>query len=1134
MPFHTTERRIYPRHKVNGISVVPRPPSSTSSSPTSSQESGDWNFADDRSFSDSTDPILRDDDPWLRSRSGYKPQETVTTLPRPSVPPPSTILPFHWDIDLANAARRTQRDLDAAHRFQEYKKFKTFPPNTRNVFETTRSSREFERFLPTDSPSFPAVELLKETDFESILRRARENHLGEQQAPSNSPDVPASDATQKKKRKKKPKKKKSSINMDEKAKEVCEDKTPRIDATVVDHTDASATSVAAAAAEPTLVAPQTAENNSVKRKPSFPSHARKSSFSDVRRSSVSSKGSTTCSPTPAPKTMEGAAPLAQADLGSDIHSLTISPMVPSALYGPLLEEVMSLGYELEGISRRSEYFGNLERTYKQGLRRPMGTDDWRQDLKSVTNFSFLLQLSKKPGGVPLSAARCLESLRAFLMRAVQSPGLTAAEREGLTNLTADDLFHVSREVRTKNAAASPDTTERRLPPREKAELRISRAEVFYSDPELPQAVFIAARMSFATPIMKKLLEATNRFELLGLKYLKDLSVDHAKYLTPYEVGDVKWHPSLEKITQKGQDGQGWVMMVVRKSNGFERVEEIVGSYLKSYLSISDSVDTEGPKLGRRRRGVSQKATDVPSINEPELFDPLEALRLNVLVSPNVEACYNQITIFFRDSELVPGGTQTWEDRQYHPQWYLHDPYIGKTLLEHAPFLTTICVVKASLFPHLGRIINRMRKEDFDIAGLKVTRMNYHTARKMLAHDEDAIRHGPEVLDRFYHELTEGPVAVFMLQRTNAVKRWLDVMSDIRKNSKTPSSESLFQGGIFASTSHRLAHAHRIALFPEGPTLRLRYWRGRDRFEKSLHPTDLITETPRYPRTLTSNRRRDSYFMEQIREPTLATSASSRSSMASPPPTPVSEMEQKDPPELVCVTLLPAHLKTDDTYRSWGAILDALLLESKKGADGSEDGFGDVASDSGSAKPGGGNEQERQKRSGGKKRRKQKKEKEMVAVLEESDGMMEPRPSSPDIPAPRLVACRYVVCGESAITEWQKFCPQWDPNVASSEVASWSERLKTEQGTTVITDDAPPWKLMQRGACLAVALEADRCAERVQAIIDRLPEYHRRCVTYTTTCDEACGQLPIFFGELFDSFYRIALERKPSVSEGVMG
>lgn len=86
----------------------------------------------------------------------------------------------------------------------------------------------------------------------------------------------------------------------------------------------------------------------------------------------------------------------------------------------------------------------------------------------------------------------------------------------------------------------------------------------------------------------------------------------------------------------------------------------IGAYLHSYLSISDSADSRPPSLGRRRRG--QKANDTPATSASELFTPFEALRLNVLVSPNVEACYQQITTFFRDSELVPAGTQGWEVR----------------------------------------------------------------------------------------------------------------------------------------------------------------------------------------------------------------------------------------------------------------------------------------------------------------------------------------------------------------------------------------------------------------------------------------------------------------------------------------
>lgn len=132
---------------------------------------------------------------------------------------------------------------------------------------------------------------------------------------------------------------------------------------------------------------------------------------------------------------------------------------------------------------KSEYFANQERLYKNGIWKPT---DWREDLKTVTSFSFSLQLSKKPEGLPLTAGRCLDGLRSFLLKAVESPGLTKDERDALQKATADDLFRVYRDVKTKGTPMTPDTTERRLPFKEKAEARIARADIFYADPELPQ------------------------------------------------------------------------------------------------------------------------------------------------------------------------------------------------------------------------------------------------------------------------------------------------------------------------------------------------------------------------------------------------------------------------------------------------------------------------------------------------------------------------------------------------------------------------------------------------------------------------------------------------------------------------
>ena len=38
------------------------------------------------------------------------------------------------------------------------------------------------------------------------------------------------------------------------------------------------------------------------------------------------------------------------------------------------------------------------------------------------------------------------------------------------------------------------------------------------------------------------------FELLGIKWLPGLSTQHAKELTPFEVGDKNWKPSIQMLT----------------------------------------------------------------------------------------------------------------------------------------------------------------------------------------------------------------------------------------------------------------------------------------------------------------------------------------------------------------------------------------------------------------------------------------------------------------------------------------------------------------------------------------------------------------------------------------------------------
>ncbi|TPX62517.1 nucleoside-diphosphate kinase [Powellomyces hirtus] len=1081
--------------------------SSKSASPTSSLEASEW--LGDKAFLETTSGSRRTELPVhnadLSNAAAYK-----TIMPTANS---SFAVDFH--TELARNGRRVEKELAMASRKSQQKKTDTFPLLSNNVYQS--SSRNYGQYIPSSSPTF-RYDRLQTLNIETLLdKMVAPSDKGNSHDSSTSPSPVTTmnaDSTLKKKKKKKPKKKRSMSNIANGTNKPLEDTHPPLaPALPVAASRGSSPIAAAVAAEPgsSSSTARISANEPV-------SHEQQLRVKEpTRRGSFARKVTSTSVSPSGPKSgaERTSVPVVTEPTLTDHFNLVVSPMVPPSFYGSLLEEVASLGYDLDGIHRRSEYFTNLERIFKNGAWKP--STEWRDDPSSTLNFSMQLQLQRKTETPAVTATQCVALLRPLALRVAQALGMSSGEREDPGSSKVRDIFRVIRDVKPKGASPLFDSTERRLPPRDKAEGRIQRAQTFHANPELPQVAFVASRMTFAIPVLKRILDPTSGFELLGIKFLKDLNTQLAKYLTPHEVGDAMWQDSIEQISRTAVDGggRGWLIFVVRKADALVEVDAIVDEYLKSYLSISETL--KGADLGRRRRHHHAKLEAA----QPLRGETLESLRLQVIVSPNVESAYQQTTIFFRDSELVPRGTRAWEDRECHPPWYLHEPHVTKTITDHAPFLSTICIIKQSSFYLFGDLLNLIKSEDFDVCGAKCTQVNMQTARRLFTR-EDAAKYPADKLESFFQELIGGPVAILLLQRTNAIKKWQEVIGALVKRSNASASKSLFHEGIYIAPTWNTARTHRLALFPEGPTLKLRYSRDNHEFGKTLFPTEMVTEAPICPRTLICNRRRESYhaFTEHQRELELARPVSVTSirsdTVVSPPPSPTSTAEI-NPPELVCLTLLPAHLTTAETYESWGVVLKALLLRDEgddaAGERGAEKDRGDHMSPEASTKP---------TRAASKRRRKQSRHQKPGQEQHAEEPV--PTIKAPPPPPPRMVACRYVVCGESAIQEWRKHSGG-RRTAPSAPVVPWATRLAHHEDMTVITDDAPPWQLMQRGACLAIALEVDR-AERVRDIIESLPQQHRRCSTYTTTCEEACGQLPVFFGELFDSFYKIVLERKP--------
>ncbi|KAJ3146356.1 hypothetical protein HDU86_008549 [Geranomyces michiganensis] len=929
---------------------------------------------------------------------------------------------------LANSSRRVESDLELARRAPHYSAGETTArPTLTKMFQATSESG-FGRYIPATAPGLH-MDDIKSADVDQLLAKFEAQEAASTTAPSLTTTGPHDEAAQQKKKKKKnkPKKKRSS--------------------SLKQATSPSPTPTAASVPAPRM---KDKDEPAKIEQPAAGPTPRSPIAAALAAEPISTPALRRNSSSRTQEDVKTAVPLlAHTDLPTDTYQVLVSPIIPPCLYAAMLEEMASGGFVIQALHRRSDLFAHQGSSW-------LAFKEWRDHPSACLSFSFAVHLSKKPTHSSLTTAACAHMLTLWAQKMQKSELLRGSEWDVIRKTPSADFFHVTKDSKTRNQNLLAESSERKLPFLESAENRLSRVQShepqFYDD-ELPQVGFMAARSAFAPPLMKKILESGSGFELLGIKYLKDISPARARYLTPYEVGDVAWTSSLDHISSTFE-GQGWFLLVVRKAQALEDMHKIVDEYLESYLRISAHNDT--PEIGRRRRSIHTKA-------EPVVEETMESLRLQVIVSPNIDSSYAQTTIFFRDAELVPRGLPDVKERSRHPPWFLYDPLVTRTMTENPPLLFTVCVLKQAAFPMIGDVLAEIRAAEFEISSAKCTHVNQALARRMFRND-DINKPPADVLERFITEMSEGPVIIFALQRENAISKWMKILEVLRAKSSVPTkSGSLFEGGIYASTTWSAAGSIRNALFPEGATTKVRYIRDNHKIHKILQQTDMVTSLPAISRALVYTRRREEVVV-------------------TPPPSPTAA--EMNPPELVCVTLLPAHRTTEDTYASWGRVINAILLEPDKTKQPSP-----VPPD----------QTERGKL--GPKRRKRRHGKGAKSPDRAVTERITPEPAS-DTKAPpppaRVVACRYIVLGPDAIDEWSKWCPQ----------VTDSKRLKSQ---------------VAQGACLALAVETDDAA-RIATAVAGLPASDRRCVAFTKTCEEACGQLPIMFGELFDSFYKIVTER----------
>ncbi|KAJ3027606.1 hypothetical protein HDV00_010975 [Rhizophlyctis rosea] len=782
-----------------------------------------------------------------------------------------------------------------------------------------------------------------------------------------------------------------------------------------------------------------------------------------------------------PPVVEGKGEVEQDMQFSDLQMLQFSSRVPSALYGALLDEILRMGWDIKGMARRPDVMIKpMDRYHRPDYRRIHPTEQ-QAEIDRATRASLTINLQRKPDATPPHPVKCMEELHAFMMRTIRASTTQFMqwEIEEMEEVNVDDLVWMQDGQVLRNIGF--DGSDKRLPPRQRAEERLTRLEPFYTNAELPQIVFVAARLKFAIPILRKLTEPVvdprkpsvfSRCELLGFKYLSELLPYTADYLNPYleETEPAKYARAMELLVNPEDAAGGWVIMVFRLTDGFRRVGEVVDAYLASYQTIaSTTTTTTFPSLIRRptRRRTDSKFADTPSPAEPntttpsqngqhpDVLTPTELLHLNAMVFKDVQACYQLVTLFFRDAELIPGDPSLWEDREFHPQEYLCNPFVSKSMISAPPFLSTVCVVKAPLFPQLGGILSRLAKEGFSLSSLKMARIGPTTGRRLLwdnCHRDYAVVVGKEVADAFVSAISEGPSLVFVLQRENGVKRWGEVIADIRsKLSNTSKTNDMMWGGVYASPSYQLALSQKVNLLPEGVAVGVKaFARGNKlynhipltyetnsppsyqipQFIKTLYPHH-ITEIPKIPRKCFPSfpsTRRDSTSSSN----TSSSTGGAGSRNSSPPPT----AHQHPASEVVTAILLPAKECFEDNVEVWQVFLEACLVGTRDGGGGEVDSAVDVR------------EQQREKeisitakseRKGRGRRRNfgpgsaASGTRSLTPDWDGSDGTHSDAGSAVGgggggvgswTQAMKLVGCKYLVCGEDVVRGWMDTRERW--------------------------------------------------------------------------------------------------------------
>ncbi|OCT64336.1 dynein axonemal-associated protein 1 [Xenopus laevis] len=485
--------------------------------------------------------------------------------------------------------------------------------------------------------------------------------------------------------------------------------------------------------------------------------------------------------------------------------LVVSPAVPSAAYGDVIDICLHRGFALYGLRRlrlsakRSAMLSMSSTQVSIFCPNVPHSQTDAQPCRQPRLHCFLLLLRKE------NAAHHTSGLIQALMNELAERGLLGAIHAKFSYICEVDpsfCFHVA--PYTDNLLQSLGGSLHAMPDLSTVPMDMLSLRPFASDPEDEQVVVLTMSgkhtLRRAGYFLQKILRPTLKtpasntgsvhdgFELLGLKWLPSLSRLQAKEITPYEVGDRPWQRSIEHLISNPA-----LLCALRRSNAFAVLQHTIKQLAPTLgMEHPQLIASATPEIAFRQAALIFSDRDL--VSDPESRSSL------MYIPPTGINCR-------------AGGT---EDRRGTTE------SIFTYMLSGPPVLYTVLLLKPRIWSSaLGKILYKVHQQKFILVGMKPVSLTTAMCSQILPED---VKKSEALCLTHCDYLTSGPCLALCLQRRGAVLKLLDVLGPEDPELCRAQDQFLWraqygtsavQNGMYGSTSYQAAIRDIKTFFPEG-------------------------------------------------------------------------------------------------------------------------------------------------------------------------------------------------------------------------------------------------------------------------------------------------------------------------------